>query len=228
MRRDSRSLRTVALALAGVLVLVLVLAQLLLPRLAASEISSRIGRYGSVRSVSVSAWPAVKLLWGSADSVHVDATRLALEPSQATKLLSEAHGVQNMDVHASVVRVGSLALSDATLSKRGSHLTGAASVAATAVPAALPAGIEDVQLRHSAGGQVEVSARGSLLGVSASVDAVALARGGALVAHPLGLLLEGLQLTLFSDPHLYIEGVAATPTQPPPIGYRLTMSARLR
>ena len=44
--------------------LVLVLAQLFLPRIAASRIASRVGRYGTVQSVSVKAWPAVKLLWG--------------------------------------------------------------------------------------------------------------------------------------------------------------------
>ena len=38
--------------------------------IAASRISSRVGRYGKVQSVSVSAWPAVELLWGHADSVH--------------------------------------------------------------------------------------------------------------------------------------------------------------
>ena len=53
--------------------LLLVLAQLLLPRIAASRISSRVGRYGTVQSVSVSAWPAVELLWGHADSVRVKA-----------------------------------------------------------------------------------------------------------------------------------------------------------
>ena len=58
------------------MVLALALAQLLLPGIAASRISSRVGRYGEVQSVSVSAWPAVKLLWGSADSVTVRARSL--------------------------------------------------------------------------------------------------------------------------------------------------------
>ena len=63
--------------------LVLALAQLLLPRIAASRICSRVGRYGQFDSVSVSAWPAVELLWGSADSVQVQAGSLALNPAQA-------------------------------------------------------------------------------------------------------------------------------------------------
>ena len=62
-----------AALIGGLLVLVLVLAQLILPRIAADRISSRIGRYGQVEHVSVSAWPALKLLWGDAGSVDVSA-----------------------------------------------------------------------------------------------------------------------------------------------------------
>ena len=43
----------IGVALAGAIVLVLVLAQVFLPGIAASRISSRVGRYGTVQSVSV-------------------------------------------------------------------------------------------------------------------------------------------------------------------------------
>jgi len=66
------------------------------------------------------------------------------------------------------------------------------------------------------------------LGIGASVDAVALAREGRLVAHPLGLLLEGLQLTLFSDPHVYVQAVGASRDGGQPATYRLSMRASLR
>ena len=74
-----RKLRLLAYVAGGV-VLLLALAQLLLPRIAASRISSRVGRYGKVQSVSVSAWPALKLLWGKADSAQVRAGSLSLSP----------------------------------------------------------------------------------------------------------------------------------------------------
>ena len=54
------------------------------------------------------------------------------------------------------------------------------------------------------------------------------AREGKLVAHPLGFLVEGLQLTLFSDPHVYVQGVGASVASEQPLTYRLTMSASLR
>jgi hypothetical protein len=219
--------RRLALSLAATALLLLALAQVLLPRIAASTISSRISRYGSVASVSVSAWPAITLLWGSADSVRVRARRLALEPAQAAKLLWEARGITRMDVSAERVKVGPLALTGATLTKRAQHLAARADAGEADVRAALPEGF-DVRLLRSAGGEVEVQASGGLFGVGAVVDAVALARGGRLVAHPVGFPLEGLQLTLFADRHVRVEGVGASELRAHPASYRLSMSASLR
>jgi hypothetical protein len=225
MRRGGLNARRVLLSLAGALLLALVLAQLLLPRIAASEISSRVARYGGVESVSVSAWPAVKLLWGRADSVRVKARSLALEPAQAAKLLWESRDLGSVDISAERVKVGSLQLSAATLHKRGARLSAAASAGQAAVSASLPEGF-GLRLLRSQGGQVEVQASGGFFGVPSGVDALALASGGRLVAHPLGFLIEGLQVILFSDPHVYAEGVSAA--QAADGGYRLGMSASLR
>ena len=213
-----------AAALVLVLLLVLALAQLLLPRIAAERVSSRVGRYGSVISVDVTAWPAIELLWGHADSVHVRARELELEPAQAAALVWESRDVAREDVHVEHVTVGSLALSDATLLKHGSQLSASAHVAARAVRAALPGGL-DVSLLRSGGGEVEVLAAGGLFGIGAAVRAVAQAREGRLVAHPLGPLIEGLQLTLFADRHVRVEGVGASRAGD---GYALTMTGGLR
>ncbi len=217
----------IAAGVAGAVVLALALAQLILPRLAASRISSRIGRYGKVQSVSVSAWPAVELLWGHVGSVHVRAGSLALSPAQAASLLWEARGTVSMDVSAESVQLGSLRLSDASLRKRGSALSARAVASEAAVKAALPPGF-GVQLLRSEGGEVEVKATGALFGVGASVNAVAGASDGKLVAHPLGFLVQALQLTLFSDPHVYVQGVGASVRGEQPLSYELTMSASLR
>jgi hypothetical protein len=207
--------------------LALVLAQVFLPRIAASRISSRVGRYGTVESVSVKAWPAVQLLWGSVDSVRVRAGTLVLSPAQAAELLWEARGTASMDLSADSVQLGSLRLSDASVRKRGSALTAAASTTEADVGAALPPGF-GVRLLRSEGGEVEVRASGGLFGVGASLNAVALASEGTLVAHPLGFLVEGLRLTVFSNPHVYVEAVGASVQTEQPLSYRLTMSASLR
>lgn len=230
MRRAGPSGRItrVALAVAGGALLVLVLAQLFLPRIAASTISSRVKKYGAVQSVSVTAWPAVKLLWGSADSVSVRAGRLKMTPAQTAKLLWEARDVSELDMTASSAQEGPLQLSDVSFRKRGSALSAQALTSEAAVKAALPEGF-GVQLLGSEGGAVRVRASGGLFGVGASVDAVAGASEGKLVVHPVGLLIEGLQLTLFADPHVYVRGVAAiaVPGSEGEQGYRLSMTASL-
>jgi LmeA-like phospholipid-binding len=213
--------------LAGGVVVVLALIQVLLPRIAASRISSRVGRYGTVQSVSVTAWPAVELLWEHADSVHVKAKSISLTPSQAAKLLAEARGTGDMDVSAEHVQVGSLRLSSASLRKRGSALVAQADVTEADAMAALPSGLS-VRLLRSEHGEVEVRASGALFGVGASVNAIAAASGGDLIAHPVGFLVEGLKLTLFSDPRVHVEGVGASALGGSPPSYRLTMAAKLR
>jgi len=227
MRRGggSRAIRLAAAAAAVPLGL-LVLAQLLLPRIAASRISSRVGRYGHVDHVDVSAWPAVKLLWSDADSVTVRAGRLALSPSQASGLLREGRGVSKLDVSAEGVRVGPLALTDATLQKRGAQLSAQGDTTQAAAQAALGTGVT-VQLLGSEAGRVRVEVGGSLFGVGASVPAVAEAQDGELIAHPEGFLLEGFRLTLFSNPQVHVEGVAASVLSSDPLTYRLSMSALL-
>jgi hypothetical protein len=220
----------IAVGLVGAVALVLVLAQVFLPRIAASRVRARVGRYGTVRSVSVKAWPAVELLWGRAESVKVTAGSLEVSPAQTAKLLEEARGVKDMSLTAASVREGPLRLHGASFEKHGDALRGQAWISRAHAREALGKGVE-VQLLNSHDGQVEVSASGGLFGVKMSVDAVARAQEGKLVVHPLGFLLEGLKLTLFSNPHVYIEGVGAVAAAEPSgaaAGYRLSMWASLR
>jgi LmeA-like phospholipid-binding len=216
--------------LVGVIVLVLVLAQVFLPGIAASRVRSRVGKYGTVRSVTVKAWPAVELLWGKAESVDVKAGSLSMSPAQTVKLLGEARGVRSMSVTAESVKEGPLQLRDASFKKHGDALVGQASTTRADVGKALGEGIE-VRLVSSHDGQVEVSASGGLFGVKASVEAVAEAEAGKLVVHPLGFLLEGLRLTLIDNPRVYVEGVGASAVAGPSgegASYRLSFWASLR
>jgi hypothetical protein len=213
----------------GTVLVVLGLAQVFLPKIAASKISSRVGKYGSVEHVHVSAWPAIKLLWGDADTVEVRASRLRVTPSQTAKLLAEAHGISDLDLSSLAASEGSLPLSDVSLRKHGRKLSAHAFVTQADVKAALPEGF-DVELLRSSEGQVEVRASGGLFGIGASVNAVAQASGGKLVVHPRGLLIEALKLTLFADPRVYIESVEANVASGDggASGYRLRIGASLR
>jgi len=114
-RRPSK--RRLLLYVAGAALATLVLAQLLLPRIAASKIHSRLDRYGAVKSVKVSAWPAIELLWGHADSVDVHAGALALAPARIAPLLHEAKGAASLKLRATSVRLGALRLTEVGLDK---------------------------------------------------------------------------------------------------------------
>jgi hypothetical protein len=230
-RRGGRALR-LALWPIGALVVALGLAQIFLPKIAASRISSRLGRYGDVRSVHVSAWPAVELLWGDADAVTVRARSISVSPAQTGRLLHEARGLHKLDLSAATTREGPLPLHDVSLRKRGAKLHAQASLSRADVKAALPPGY-DVQLLGSSRGQVRVRASGGLFGVGASVDAVAQASQGKLIVRPQGFPLQALKLTLFSDPRVHVEGVGARRTdagggEAGGAGYVLSIDASLR
>jgi hypothetical protein len=227
MRGDGGRLRNTLLGALGVALLALALAQLLLPGIVAGRIASRLRRYGSVQSVHVSAWPAVELLWGDADSVQVRAGSLTISAARAASLLWEARGTDSLQLTAASVRVGRLQMGGASLRKRGPAISAQALMSAAAVRAALPAGVT-LRLLGSADGRVRVLAGGGLFGVGVSVEALAGPSAGALVAHPVGPLLEGFQLTLFSDRHVKVEAVGAQPAPGAQRAYRLTLAASLR
>jgi hypothetical protein len=227
-----RGRTAVRIALAALLVVVAlrVLAQLFLPGIAASRVRSRVEKYGTVKSVTVKAWPAVKLLWGHADSATVRAGSLRISPAQTAKLLGEARGVKRMSLTAESLKEGPLQLRQASFQKHGDALSGQASVRSADVRAALGEGIE-VRLLSSGDGQVKVSASGGLFGVQATIEAVATAQEGKLIVHPLSFPLEALKLTIIDDPRVYVEGVGASALAGPSgaaAGYRLSMRASLR
>ena len=68
-----------------------------------------------------------------------------------------------------------------------------------------------MQLLRSEGGEVEVQASGGLFGLGRVGRARWRSRAKASWSRTRwGSLLEGLQLTLFADPHVYVEGVGAS------------------
>jgi hypothetical protein len=222
--------RRIAIGVAVAVVVLVVLAQLLAPGIAARVVRDKLEKYGSVRSVQVKAWPAVKLAWRHADEVRVSAGALKFEPGQAVALLKEGQGTERVRASVESVEVSGLRLTDARLEKHGSALRAEGVMSEADIKRALPGGFE-VALLSSEGGEVQVRASGGLFGVGASVDAVAQAEDGKLVVRPTGLLLSALKLTLFASPSVYVEGVQARAlASEPGVGarYELSMWASLR
>lgn len=242
-RADGRGRRRVglrgALALLVVaLLLLLVISQFVLPRLAARALRDRVARYGQVHSASVTALPAIELLWGSAQSASLSAGRLAITPGELIQLLVESRPVGDLTVKAQAVKLldpgfgaGAVTLFDAVLLKRGEEVDVSARLTSAALAAALPEGVQ-VGLLQGASASPRVRASGQLFGFRASFEAQVEALEGKLVLVPTSTLLAGLgRITLFSDPRLQVLGVSATDG---PAGggsqktWELSLRARLR
>lgn len=216
--------RLAALATAGVVILVLVLAQLLLPGIAAQQIRDQLARSGNVISVKVAAFPAIELLWHQADRVVIRLGRYQSKPGPLAGKLDQAAGVDSLDASAIELDTGLLTLHDATLRKRGSALSGSARITESDLHTALPF-LQSVTPVASSGGQLTLRGTATLLGVSATVDATVGAVNGQLLVQPNVPFGALATVTVFADPHVDVQSVAAGPTSD---GFTVTAQGRLR
>ena len=206
------------------MLLVLVIAQLVLPGIAASRLRTQLSKSGTVLSVSVRAFPAVELLWGQADSVVVRMGRYQAGASEIGSKLGAAADVGTLDVSAQELQSGLLTVRDARLRKQGNELIATAVVRQADLRSAVPF-LDNVQPVASSEGQLILRGTASLLGLSASVDAVVAARDGALVVAP-DVPFGGIAtITLLNDPHVRVQSVSAVTV---PGGFRLLAQARVQ
>ncbi|MFZ1926082.1 MAG: hypothetical protein WAU42_08065 [Solirubrobacteraceae bacterium] len=218
----------------GALLLVAVLAQVFLPTLAARRVRDRVARYGTVRSVSVSAFPAVKLLWGKADTVNVSAGALSVQLSQIAALLWEAREAGTMTVTAEAATLTAipdlpdgLTVKALRMRKHGLAISATAILTQQQLDEALPSGFH-IEPTASGGGQVEARASGGLFGVQASITALVKPLEGRLVAEPRGFPLASLgTVTLFSDTRLRVGSVGVRVLRTKPLTYGLSLAATL-
>ena len=206
------------------MLLVLVVAQLVLPGIATQDLRDRLAKSGRVLEVKISAFPAIELLWNQADRVVVRMDTYTSHPSHLSSLLDEAAGVGSLDASANRLQAGLLVLHSASLRKRGDDVTGVATVNNTDVQAALPI-LTSVSLVGSANGQVTLQGTATALGLSATLQVIVSAQDGKLVAAP-NLPFGGLAtVTLFSNPHLAVQSVSG---QAVPGGFTVTATGRVQ
>jgi hypothetical protein len=197
-----------------------VVTQLALPPIAERYVRSEITKNGgTVESVHVSAFPAIKLAWRHADRVTVRLSKAKLGVGDLAQELDRTSGIRRLDASVGEMDLGPLRLSDLELHKRGERLTGAASVTKEALSAALPV---DVGLKP-------VEASGGSLVLQANIGPVTArarlsAADGKLRIAPDGLLGGFASLTVFSDPRVAVTGVGARPRAD---GFTLTAVGRL-
>jgi hypothetical protein len=216
--------RLIALGVAGVVLLVLVVAQLVLPGIATNRLRDQLERSGTVQSVKVSAFPAIELLWGHAGSVVIRMSRYQAGASQIGGKLGGAANVGTLDASVDELDSGLITLRNATLRKHGSELTGSATVMEADLRAAVPF-LDNVQPVASSGGHLILRGTASLLGFRTTVDAVVAAQDGALVVAP-DVPFGGIAtITLLNDPHVRVQSVSAVSV---PGGFKVIAQARVQ
>jgi hypothetical protein len=206
-----RAIGRIAAIVVGVVAVLLIVAQLVLPGIAAQRLRDRLSRSGQVLSVQVSAFPAIELLWHQADKVVIRMRQYSSNPGHLGSLLGEAGNVGSLDASATEFQSGLLTLRNASLRKRGDQLIGTAQVTEADLRSVLPV-LESVQPVASGGGQLTLRGTATVLGVTASVDATVSAVNGQLVVQPDVPFGSLATVTVFANPHLAVENVAATPT----------------
>ncbi len=216
--------RIIAIATAGVVILVLVVAQLVLPGVAADRLRDRLSKSGDVISVEVHAFPAIKLLWSHADRVVVRMGRYQSGAGALGDLLGQASDVGSLDASVQQLNSGLLTVRDAALRKRGNQLVGTALVTEADLRRSIPI-LQSVVPVQSPNGRLTLRGTASLFGVSATVDATVSASGGNLVVAPDVPFGGFATVTVFSNPHVQVQSVNATPA---PGGFRVTATGRLR
>lgn len=216
--------RLIALGIVALVLLVLVVAQLVLPGIAARHLRDQLARSGTVLSVKVSAFPAIKLLWHRADSVTVRLGHYRSGASNIGGTLAGAGNVGTLDASVRELESGAITLHDATLRKRGGEMTAAATVMESDLRSAVPF-LNNVRPVASSGGELIMRGTASLLGLSATVDAVVAVRGGAIVVAP-DVPFGGIAtITLFDNPHIRVQSVDAVDV---PGGFKLSAQARVQ
>jgi hypothetical protein len=213
-----------ALAVAGLVVVVLVVAQLVLPGIASQRLRDRLSHSGRVLDVQVSAFPAIELLWHHADSVVVRMGTYRASPAKLPATLDQAGDVGSLRASAQTFQDGLLTLHAASLVKQGNQLSGSAVVAEADLRAAAPF-LTSVTPVASAGGRLTLQGTATLFGLSATVDATVSAQDGKLVVAP-DVPFGGLAtITVFSDPRIRVQAVSASPA---PGGFAVRGTAVLK
>jgi hypothetical protein len=111
----------VAAAIATLLLGLLVIAQLVLPGLAANRIEGRLTAGGGEASATVSSFPAARLLFGDGDRVSINGEGLHLPLDSDTDAFARLDGFGEVEVELANFQAGPFTVSRFDLTRRGSE-----------------------------------------------------------------------------------------------------------
>jgi len=201
-------MRRIAFGFGSLVVAVLVGGQLVFPRLAERRIERQLRDTGEVRRVSVSAFPAFKLLFKRADRIEIEMGDARAGTGRLAKLLRGARGVGELDVRVARLRLGPLLMRDLRLGKDQARLSGEAAVTDADLRAALPSQFA-VRPVDSGDGQLVLEGNAGPFSARARL----VAQDGAVVIAPEGLLGALGTLTVFRDSRIEVTSVGSRPRE---------------
>jgi hypothetical protein len=212
--RGGRAFKVVVGAV-SVIVLILVLAQIFLPGIAAEKLEEKVERYGKVISASVKAFPAIELAWKKADSANVKISTITVTPRQAVDLLEEAKGVDKLDMTMKGLTISEpqsggppvrISLSGVVVHKKGSAITGTGELANAQLAKALPGGFEATAVPNGQG-KLELKLKGGFI-FSGSEKAFIDGHKGKIIAE--FAESPGESIELFSDRRVFVGPIGAS------------------
>lgn len=109
----------IALVAAFVALLLCVLAQFVLPGLGAGKVEDRLTANGGEADVTLTALPAVRLLWGDGDRLAVAASGLDLELAREGEGFSRVDPFADVDIRISGSRAGPIEIEELVLIRSG-------------------------------------------------------------------------------------------------------------
>lgn len=200
----------VAIIVLAVVAAALVAAQFLLPGIAEDRIADDLELLGSRPAVEVDALPAVKLLWHRADRIELRFPRASILPFGLGEQLARTEATDELDARIDELTIGPVALRDATLRKDGDALRAGAVAQEGDLVGALPAFLE---LRPVPDDGLVFEGAASAFGRRVALRAQLRGVDGRLVLSPDGLLGGFATVTVFDDPRVRVEDLAANPVQ---------------
>jgi hypothetical protein len=114
------------LAIAGVVVFVLVVSQVLIPPLGAKQVEDRLEAGGGTADVTIGAVPALRLLWGDGERIEVAGRDLDLQLDRDLRVFDDLDGFGIVDVKIANSTAGPFDLASFSLTRDGSgpyHMT---------------------------------------------------------------------------------------------------------
>lgn len=211
------------MALAVTVVLLVGLAELVLPGLAERRVREELEGFARVSEVRVDSTPAVKLLFGEVDSLTARLEGAESTQGAVADLIARTEKIDRLRIDADNAEITGVELTGVRLVKDGPAMRVAATLSRSELESVLPAGAE-VGSISSEGGALLVDGSFDVLGFRLSGPARVEPTGGAIVLRSEEGILAGLaQLTLFQDARVQVTALEAQDG-----GDRLRLGARGR